>query len=379
MTATAERLSIAAETPGLTAPSKRSKMLEVRRVYPVLRRLPLTFVLLGAVSAWGQNAISARSGMVHYVEGRVLLDGKAIEPKFAEFPQVSNDQTLATEEGRVEVLLTPGVFLRLSEDSSFRMLSNRLSDTALEIVSGSALFEVDELLKDNAITVHFKNASIQLLKQGLYRFDADLGRMRVYDGEAQVSLGERNLTAKKGKQVAFGDTLVASNFDTKITDPFYRWASRRSEYVATANVSAARSASSNGLVSNYGSWAWNPWFGMFTFLPGTGYGYNPFGWAFYSPYTIGYLYNPYLYTGGYYSGVATNGGGPATTFNGNAGAAGLAAARSTPPSFNSGAASPGVVGGGGPVGGGSVGAAAHAGGGGVAGGAVGGGGSRGGR
>jgi len=268
----------------------------------VLRRLPVIFVSLAAVSAWGQNAISAKSGMVNYVEGSVLLDGKAVEPKFGNFPQVNDSQTLSTEEGRVEVLLTPGAFLRMAENSSFKMLSTRLSDTALEVLSGSAMIEVDELLKDNAITLHFKGGTVSVVKQGLYRFDTELSRMRVYDGEANVTFAEHNVNAKKGKQVVFGDTLVASSFDTKVTDPFYRWASRRAEYISMANVSSARTATANGYTSgsgsSYGTWAFNPWFGLYTFLPGVGYGYSPFGWGYYSPYTVGYAYTPYLYGGG---------------------------------------------------------------------------------
>lgn len=301
----------------------------------MLRRLPIALVTIigvlgAAISAWGQNAISARSGMVNHVEGQVFIQGKAIDPKFGQFPQLHNDETLSTQEGRAEVLLTPGVFLRLAENSSFKMLSNRLSDTAIEVASGSAMLEVDELLKDNAIAVHFKGATISLVKQGLYRFDEDLARMRVYDGEAHVTLGERNLTARKGKQVAFGDTLVASGFDTKITDPFYRWASRRAEYISTANISSARTAGANGLLSSYGSWAWNPWFGLYTFLPGTGYGYSPFGWDFFSPATVAYLYTPYLWGGGY--NYPTLGRVPPPANNGNSGAAALAPARATPPS-----------------------------------------------
>jgi hypothetical protein len=228
-------------------------------------------------------------------------------------------QTLSTGEGRVEVLLTPGVFLRLAEDSSFKMLSNKLADTSLEVVSGSALIEVDELLKDNSLQIKVKDSSIELSKHGLYRFDADTARLRVYDGEALVTSGTQTVTARKGRQVDLNGVLVASNFDPKTTDPFYRWASRRSSYIATANVSSARAAGNQGLLSTgygsgsaygnaYGNWAWNPWYGMFTYLPGSGYGYNPFGWAFYSPYTVGYLYNPYGYYG-YGSNSYYNGGG----------------------------------------------------------------------
>src|SRR5215471_14328208 len=302
--------------------------------------------------------------MVNHVEGQVLIDGKAIDPKFGQFPQLHNDETLSTQEGRAEVLLTPGVFLRLAENSSFKMLSNRLSDTAIEVASGSAMLEVDELLKDNAIAVHFKGATISLVKQGLYRFDEDLARMRVYDGEAHVTLGERNLTARKGKQVAFGDTLVASGFDTKITDPFYRWASRRAEYISTANISSARTAGANGLLSSYGSWAWNPWFGLYTFLPGTGFGYSPFGWDFFSPATVAYIYSPYLWGGGGYA-YPTLGRVTPPTNNGNSGAAALAPARATPPAESSSSSSRSAI---------SSGIASGSGGGGVASGGGGGGG-----
>jgi len=277
----------------------------------VVQRLTLALALIGAASAWGQNALSAHSGMIHYVEGRVLLDGQPVEPKATEFPEVKKDQTLATEEGRAEVLLTPGVFLRLSEDSSFRMISNRLSDTSFEVVSGDALIEVMELLKDNAITVQFKGATVSMAKRGLYRFDADRGNLRVYDGETNVTFGEQNIVARKGKEVAVGDGIQATNFDPKDTDPFYRWAERRSEYIATANVSAARQAGSmgflsGGLLANSGSWAYNPSYGMFTYLPSVGYGYSPFGWAYYSPLTVGnyYAYN-YGNYGGYYNNVGT--------------------------------------------------------------------------
>jgi hypothetical protein len=283
----------------------------------VMQRLTLALALIGATSAWGQNALSAHSGMIHYVEGRVLLDGQVVEPKVTEFPEVKNDQTLATEDGRAEVLLTPGVFLRLSEDSSFKMISNRLSDTSFEVVSGNALIEVMELLKDNSITVQFKGTTASLDKRGLYRFDAEAGKLRVYDGEINLTEGEQSVVAKKGKEVAVGNTLTASNFDVKDTDPFYRWAERRSEYIATANVSSARQAGSAGLLASTGSWAYNPWYGMFTYLPGSGYGYSPFGWSYFSPLTVGNYYNYLYYGGGYYNtgynnGVGTRGGSSAS-------------------------------------------------------------------
>jgi FecR protein len=346
----------------------------------MVKRLPLVVLLLGSASAWAQNVISARSGMVNHVEGSVLLDGTTIQPKFGQFPAVGNGHTLVTKEGRAEVLLTPGVFLRLAENSSFRMISDRLSDTSLEVLSGEVLFEVSDLLKDNAVTVKYKDASVALEKHGLYRFDADSGTLEVYDGQARVTSGDKTMTAKKHKRVQLDAGLEAKNFDTKDTDAFYRWASRRSEYIATANVSAAHSAGASGFFSGGGlgvsSWAWNPWFGSFTYLPGAGYGYSPFGWAYYSPYTVGYLYSPFFspyYNGGTYYPYGVAGGGGRTT------TPVLAPERATP--LNSGViggGSRGFSGGGGVSGGGFSAAATHSAGAGMSRGG-GGGGGRGGR
>jgi hypothetical protein len=145
---------------------------------------------------------------------------------------------------------------------------------------------------------------------------------------------EKTTTVRKGRQVVFGEALVASNFDTNDSDPFYRWASRRAEYISAANLSSARTAGASsgygsGLLSSnyggpcssygglypnytgaysgcpYGAWAWNPWFGMYTYVPGFGYGYSPFGWDFFSPYTVAYAYAPYLYGGTTYGGTTS--------------------------------------------------------------------------
>ncbi|MEQ1949455.1 MAG: hypothetical protein ABL995_19850, partial [Bryobacteraceae bacterium] len=111
-----------------------------------IQRLPLyaaralALVVLAA-PVWAQAVISARSGIVHYVEGDVAIDGEATQPKFAQFPEVKNGQVLSTAEGRVEMLLTPGVFLRLSENSSVKMVSNSLANTRVEVLTGTALIE----------------------------------------------------------------------------------------------------------------------------------------------------------------------------------------------------------------------------------------------
>jgi hypothetical protein len=273
----------------------------------------------GSVAALAQSVISARSGLIHYVEGQVYLGDQAVESKFGNFPEVKENGQLRTEEGRAEVLLTPGVFLRLGENSSFRMITNRLIDTRVDFLSGAAIVEAEDIAKDNSITVVYKDATVHVLKKGLYRFDSSPGELRVFAGEAEVTADDKTIEVKEGHLVAL-DTLAISRFDKDATDALNRWSERRAEYVSMANVSAANSLRSSlysgGMYSGgvYGGamfdsgWYWNPFYGMFTFVPGFGFGdgwYSPYGFRFWSPFDVdmaympGFYYWPYSYGPGY--------------------------------------------------------------------------------
>ena len=166
-----------------------------------------------------------------------------------------------------------------------------------EVESGSALVEVGELLEHNAISFDAAGAHMELAKKGLYRIDAGPAALRVYEGQALVSAGSERLTARKGHQIDLTTAkLVDTKFDSKDTDAFYRWSSRRAEYVAAANVISARVTSNSDYRSSFagnpGAWSWNPYFGMFTFLPANGVYWSPFGSAFYSPGMVWAVYTP---------------------------------------------------------------------------------------
>jgi FecR protein len=274
-----------------------------------------SFGVLAAGSACAQYVISSHSGVIQYVEGRAYLADKPIEPKFGQFPDIKENQEFRTEDGRAEILLTPGVFLRLGENSAIRMLSTRLTNTRVEMLSGSAMIESTELPKDNAIELVYKKDSIRLEKQGLYRIDTEPAHFQVYEGEAVVTDPSGQLTLKSGKQTNLAGVLMAENFDRKADDQdaLYRWSDRRASYVAQANVASA-AAVGNSYSGGYGSgsygygglgyglgstgfgynpaflggWAFNPMFGMYTYMPYSGFGYSPFGYTYYSPTTVAY-------------------------------------------------------------------------------------------
>jgi hypothetical protein len=285
----------------------------------------LAIGIVSAGSACAQYVISAHSGVIQYVEGHAYLNADPVEPKFGQFPDIKENQEFRTEEGRAEILLTPGVFLRLGENSSVRMLSSKLTDTRVEILNGSAIVECDDVPKDNSVWLVYKGTNMALVKHGLYRVDTNPARIRAYDGEAILQGDSGQLTLKGGKQTALDGVLMAEGFDKNDLDGLYRWSDRRAGYVAKANVSSAMSMQNSGYGSGYGStysgfglfgsgysgfgsmggWQWNPFFGMFSWVPYQGIGYSPFGYSLWSPYTVSQVY--YAPTGTVSRGLTSSG------------------------------------------------------------------------
>jgi hypothetical protein len=252
---------------------------------------------------WG--SVPPQPGTINYIEGQATAGAHALTDKSVGSVRLAAGQSLTTENGRAEVLLTPGIFLRIDAHSTVQMVSPGLADTIVTLESGRAMVEVDEIRPENNIRVGEHGSSTQLLKPGLYDFDADHGLVRVFDGEALVQAPGRSVELKRGHELNLSTPgkAKAQRFDEKASmDDFYRWASLRSSYLAEANVDAARSyADGYGFAPNwYGDgWYWNPYFTAYTFIPGDGIFFDPFGWGFYSPwYAFGAPYIGYGYWGG---------------------------------------------------------------------------------
>jgi len=263
--------------------------------------ISVSILALSGTAAFAQNVISAHSGLIHYVEGRVLLDGKPVEVKITNFPEVKPDMELRTEDGRAEVLLNPGVFLRLAENSAVRMVANKLSDTKVEFLSGSALIESSRELsqKENFVTILYKGSAAHLRKSGIYRFDSEPAQFRVYSGEAEVESGTNVLIVRSGKLVSLDGLVAVEKFDPKDGDELSRWSQRRAEYVSMANVSGAKYVSNSGTGWSSSGWYYNPYFGMFTYIPMNGMFNSPYGYSYFSPYTVYRVYqSPGNYVGG---------------------------------------------------------------------------------
>lgn len=206
--------------------------------------------LLCSVEALGQAVISAHSGVVHFSEGAVFIDDQPLDHKFATFPNIKEGSTLRTEKGRAEILLTPGVFLRVDEDSSIRMRLNSLADTRVEFLHGSVIVDSLDALAEPKITVFYKDTEVRFPKQGVYRLDYEPGTLQAYSGEAEIKHDGKTSTIDDAHLFFFTLDLDTKKLDVGTDDEFYDWAKERDNSISAENQVAGQSSGDVGDADN---------------------------------------------------------------------------------------------------------------------------------
>lgn len=273
----------------------------------------LSGLFVGAMCAMPQATISARPGVVNYIEGHAYVDGQELNASKLKGVALYANQTLSTDIGKAEILLTPGVFLRVGDNSAIRMISPSLTDTQFEVTKGEAMVEAAQVVKDNDITAIDHGAVIRIEKPGLYRIEAGTPpSVSVYDGKADVQIGASNQQVKKGRELVLSAGLKPQKFDKKREDDLYAWSNVRSEYEAGASYASARTAAAaaganGGFAYGFGGgfgpgWYYNSPWNSWAWLPGDGYAFSPFGYGFFSPGYVGYAPVIVGGGGGYYPG-----------------------------------------------------------------------------
>jgi hypothetical protein len=210
-----------------------------------LRVLVVLATTISCVHAWGQFVISAKSGLINYVEGLVLLSGEPVVRKPGARVEMKEGSELRAEDGRAEVLLNPGVFLRIGEKSTVRMVSSNLTDTRIEFVAGAAIIGPGRRLnaKENwasSVSIVYQKTIVHLSKNGIYRFDAEPAQLRVYAGEARVARGEATQTAGAGEMIVLANPGPPEEFDMTEIDALGLWSKRRAAYIAMTPESTVK-------------------------------------------------------------------------------------------------------------------------------------------
>lgn len=295
---------------------------------PSLSLISVVVLVCCALNAVAQTrdkyVISAKAGGINAVTGQASMHAKGE----ADWQQLNitddlqpGDRVRTAFDGRVEILLNPGSYLRLGGNSEVELSNTTLANLEVRLIRGVAIVEATGVEETQMlINISTPHAKLAIDRQGLYRLNVvpnDLTELIVRKG--RVILGDTNTKIKGGNKVVFSATTVSV---AKLTDaekkleknlPIETWSKDRAETLAKANGRISGRAFRTALASmndpflffggfrRSGFWYYDSRSSCYTFLP---YGYVS------SPYGSGYsttIYGGFRPVGGYPSGGTSTG------------------------------------------------------------------------
>ncbi len=251
-----------------------------------------------AAAAGEKYVISAKAGGVNFVEGSVnivrkagrsglLLRGDTLE---------IGDRVSTGANGKAEILLNPGSYLRLGGNSAFEFKTTSLDDLQIGLDSGSAIFEVFAT-EDFRVTVNSPKTKFSLIDSGIYRIDvlADgKGKVAVWKGRAEIG-DESPTLVKSGREATLSGTGAAiAKFDRDDKDSLEIWSKSRAKELAKIGGQLARNNMRTALMQSFLGRGWNMYssFGLWVYDPfRRSHCFLPFGYGWNSPYGYGFGHN----------------------------------------------------------------------------------------
>src|SRR2546425_2290764 len=257
--------------------------------------------------------ISAKAGGVNAVTGRATVRSHGN----TEWQLLTIKEDLETGDvvqtgfdGRVEMLLNPGSYLRIGENSEFELADNSLQNLEVRLIRGTAIVEApgadDTELLINIITPHTK---LSIVRRGLYRLNVVPGDgTELIVRKGRVMLDDSHTKVKGGNKVVFSNHSISiaklEQADKKNLDSIESWSKQRAETVAQANqkirgrdmsflMASLNSSWDRHLAAHGGIWMFNAGYSCYTFVPFF------MGWG--SPY--GSSYSRSFFGGDYYPSI----------------------------------------------------------------------------
>jgi len=236
--------------------------------------------------------ISAKAGGVNFLEGNVSIarnDGRS--SVLLKRDSIEAGETVETgADGRAEILLNPGSFVRLASNSRFAMITTSLDDLRLKLFRGSAIFEV-YATKDFDVLVETPTAAFRLIESGVYRIDLlsdGATLIEVHRGRARVENSSPTILKAKQSAKINMNSVSVGKFERGNADEFETWSQMRGKQAVKANARLRQKTLTNSLLATRGDWNFSGAYGVWAFHPNFGYCFVPFGSSWYSPY--GYWY-----------------------------------------------------------------------------------------
>ena len=282
---------------------------------PTLWIFSLSVLLFTASLCLAQNrekyVISAKAGGINAVTGQASVVGKG-ESEWQQLmvtdDLAAGDRVKTASDGRVEILLNPGSYLRVGGNSEIELSNNSLDNLEVRLLRGTAIVEATggestELM----INISTPHARLAIVRQGLYRFNVVPGdNTELIVRKGRVILNDSHTKVKGGNKVVFSATNVSvaklTDEEKKNKEEVEVWSKDRAKSLAQANsrisnrmlTSAFRDSDPFyfGAMRRTGLWFFNSRAGCYTFLPffygwGSPYG-SSYGTSIYGAFSPGY-------------------------------------------------------------------------------------------
>jgi uncharacterized membrane protein YgcG len=250
--------------------------------------------------------ISAKAGGVNAVSGQVIVtrEGQAPQLLTSHDDLVSGDIVRTGFGSQAEILLNPGTYCRLAENTEFVLVDSTLENLLVKLNRGSVIIEATG--PDNVsqyIPIVTAQQKFTILRAGIYRVNATRETTEIFVRKGRIGVGKgQQEIVKSGKKIVIGGGVATTAKLTKAdNDDFDNWSKERGKTLARANQRLNARALSGFLSSSawgwpgaqfgrWGLWTWSPFSSCYTFLP------FHYGWG--SPY--GGSYGMFAGFGGFY-------------------------------------------------------------------------------
>lgn len=238
--------------------------------------------------------LSFVSGPVTYSRGD---DPDEWDDAIENLPVTIGDRIYAAEDGRAELQISSGNFVRLAPRSYLSTLNQSDDIKQFYLGEGAASFSIKRLQSDEVIEIGTPNVSVTLEEPGQYRVAVDddgNSRVTVRRGRVTVAASGRQIAVENSEIRVYGiDSPRYEIVGLPVTDAFDRWVSERDDRFERAYADAYRYASEDIIgaedLAEYGRWeeipeygyAWTPSrvsAGWVPFSDGRWYWQDPWGW-----------------------------------------------------------------------------------------------------
>jgi FecR protein len=257
--------------------------------------------------------VSVKAGGVNFVAGdvKVRREGRGEWQGVSVKDDLRSGDTARTgDDGRLELLLNPGSYLRAGAATELDLVNSSLESLQVRLARGSAVVEAsayDDYGLD--IQVATPGTRVHIVRSGVYRIDVAASgetTVSVQKGRALVGDADALLVVRGGKVARVagrGGAVEVAKLDKKHRDVLDGWSRERGKELSKVNDALANRQSSMMLASfnfndmfraefpsnYYGLWMWSQGRNCYTFLPfysgwrspyGFGYGsfFSPFGY-----------------------------------------------------------------------------------------------------